>query len=679
MAGLTLNAAQREAVESIDGPCLVLAGAGSGKTRVITEKIVKLCRGSGLPPSRICALTFTNKAAAEMRERAAKALPPETAAALWISTFHSLGLEILRLEHRHLGLNRNFSLFDEQDCRKALRDILRSDFADLLRDSAENEILDQAQSAVSLWKGRLLAPDEIPGRDSVYGEIYAAYQQYLQACSAVDFDDLIFLTTRALQRSPQLKERWEQCFYYVLVDEYQDTNETQYQLLKLLTAKYRRFTVVGDDDQSIYSWRGARPENIKTLAADFPDLKVIKLEQNYRSSKRILHCANALIANNPHLFAKTLYSELPEGEKIEVMECRDEENEAEIAVSIIKGLRFSKRLPWHDFAILYRSNFQSRYFEKLLLQSEIPCRVSGGTGFFAQSEVKDIMAWCRLLANPQDDSALLRIINVPRRGIGTDTLQKLTETARLAHQSLFDCAMSGALNQKLAAQQRQALGDFIILTTRLRTFILSKKDLQLAQQLPDLIGYSAYLSGPRVSKAQVEFRMGNVRQICSWIGEIIKGRRGEPPQSFAKAVEKLGLRELMERRGTEGEEEDAVQLMTLHASKGLEFPVVILAGMEENLLPHRSCEEEGGSDEEERRLAYVGITRAQRRLFITLCKTRRQRGELSLPKPSRFLAELPQEELILHKAGEKLSLKISREEHLKNFDTALADIHSLLS
>lgn len=674
---MQLNPAQQQAVDYIDGPCLVLAGAGSGKTRVITEKIVKLCRGCGIAPNRICALTFTNKAAAEMRERAAKSLPQEAAAKLWISTFHSLGLEMLRLEYRAFGLNRKFALFDEQDCRKVLRDILRDEFADLLRDDSESELLQSAQTAISLWKGQLKAGRDV--QDSVMGQIYLAYERYLQACSAVDFDDLIYLPAKHLLTNEELRERWAQCFYYVLVDEYQDTNETQYQLLKILVSRLQRFTVVGDDDQSIYSWRGARPENIRLLAEDFPTLKVIKLEQNYRSSNRILSCANTLIANNPHLFEKTLFSTHADGPAIEIYQCQDEEREAERVVGLIKAYSFLRRRPWHEFAVLYRSNFQSRWFERLLLQAAIPCRVSGGTGFFAQSEVKDIMAWCRFLANPQDDSALLRIINVPRRGIGSETLEKLTAAAKVQRMSLFDLMLSSSLDHSLTPAQRSAVGEFIVLTTKLRAFILQQRDCELAQNLPELIGYEAYLNGPRVNKAALEYRMSNVRQICTWVGELIKGRRGEPARSFAQAVDKLGLREMMEMRGNDDGTEDAVQLMTLHASKGLEFPIVFLVGMEEGILPHKnSLEDNDGNVDEERRLAYVGITRAQQQLIMTYCKTRRIRGQLQLPEPSRFLAELNMADVERFTAEDTLKINQSTALRKASLDSAVSQLHALL-
>lgn len=679
---MQLNPAQSEAVNYTSGPCLVLAGAGSGKTRVITEKIVKLYKNYSIPPERICALTFTNKAANEMRERAGRELPPEVAARLWISTFHSLGLEILHIDHQSFNLGRTFTLFDEQDIKKALRDIVRSDFQVLLRNESESEIIDAAQNAISLWKGRLCAPEEISQAD-INLEIYRSYQRFLQACNAVDFDDLIFLPARALQRQAHLREKWAQCFSYVLVDEYQDTNETQYQLLKYLTAGSRRFTVVGDDDQSIYSWRGARPENIKTLLEDYPDLRVIKLEQNYRSSRRILRCANNLIANNPHLFAKSLFSDLDEGMKLQVYQCEDENHEAALVAATIAGIRFdlgAGKSRLSDFAVLYRSNFQSRFIEKALGQAGIPCRVTGGTSFYALAEVKDIMAWSRTIANPQDDSALLRIINVPRRGIGTDTLQKITDNARANHQSIFDCIMSGRVDAKLNTEQRSALADFIIICTRLRSYILSRRDAELAQNLPDLIGYPAYLNRPRENKAAINARLENVRIFCSWLTELIRGRRGEAPLSFARAVDKLTMREMLERRREDGEEEeDAVQLMTLHSSKGLEFPYVFMVGMEENILPHKSSLDAGGPQvEEERRLAYVGITRAQVFLALTYCRQRRVHGALAFPRPSRFLSELPQEELQRHLSGQPVRLTYSLHNKQRNLDQALDQLKDLL-
>ncbi len=679
---MQLNTAQNEAVQYTSGPCLVLAGAGSGKTRVITEKIVRLYKNYSIPPERICALTFTNKAANEMRERAGRELPAEAAARLWISTFHSLGLEILHLDHHSFNLGRSFTLFDEQDIKKALRDIVRNEFQGLLRNESESEIIEAAQNAISLWKGRLCAPEEVQ-QPSVNLEIYKSYQLFLKACNAVDFDDLIFLPARGLQQLPHLREKWAHCFSYVLVDEYQDTNETQYQLLKYITAGCRRFTVVGDDDQSIYSWRGARPENIKTLLEDYPDLKVIKLEQNYRSSRRILRCANNLIAHNPHLFAKSLFSDLDEGMKLQVYQCEDENHEASLVAAMIAGRRFelgAGQIRLSDFAVLYRSNFQSRFIEKALGQAGIPCHVTGGTSFYALAEVKDIMAWCRTIANPQDDSSLLRIINVPRRGIGTDTLQKITETARAAHQSIFDCIMSGRVDAKLNTEQRHALADFIIICTRLRSYILSGRDAELAQNLPDLIGYAAYLNRPRENKAAISARMDNVKMFCSWLSELIRGRRGEAPLPFARAVDKLTMREMLERRREDGDgQEDAVQLMTLHSSKGLEFPYVFMVGMEENILPHKSSLELGGIQvEEERRLAYVGITRAQSFLALTYCRMRRVRGALIYPKPSRFLKELPPEDLQQHQSGQPVKLQFTLHNKQRNLDCALDRLKDLL-
>lgn len=674
---MQLNSAQNEAVRYVQGPCLVLAGAGSGKTRVITAKIVSLIRNCAVPPNRICALTFTNKAAAEMRERAARDLTPEVASRLWISTFHSLGLEILRIEHNSFHLTRNFSLFDEYDSKKVLRDILRDEFAALLRGNSESELIDTAQQSISLWKGKLLSPEQVEDK-AWTKDIYFSYVRYLQACNAVDFDDLIFLPALKLRQDDRLYQKWSRCFYYVLVDEYQDTNETQYNLLQILVSGSKRFTVVGDDDQSIYSWRGARPENISVLASDYPDLKVIKLEQNYRSSNRILRNANHVIANNDHLFAKSLFSEHQEGPLLQIYECASEDNEGQTVCELIKALQFQYRLKWSDIAVLYRSNFQSRYIERYLNAARIPCEVTGGSSFFSLSEVKDMLAWCRVIANPQDDSALLRIINVPRRGIGTETLQVLTECARNTRQSLYSCAMSQALNQRLGKAQRQAVGDFLILATKLRSLLLSHQDLQLALQLPELTGYETYLRSLRENKASVQFHLDNARQLCQWVAELIHGKNGEPPLSFAKAVEKLGLREMMSQR-EDNSEHDAVQLMTLHASKGLEFPAVFMLGMEEGILPHQNSLEEGNASEE-RRLCYVGITRAQRFLTFSLCKQRRRNNEIILPKPSRFLGELIETDVQKHQSTQQVSWEDAeaRQRIEQNVSAAISSLKDLL-
>ncbi len=646
--GFKLNQAQLEAVQYTKGPCLVLAGAGSGKTRVITSKIVNLQRNYQIPPFRICALTFTNKAAGEMRERTALELGAETASKIWISTFHSLGLELLKLEHRAAGLPKNFTLFDEHDVNRVLKEILRTQFSSLLTGSSSKDALERSKTLIANWKTRLLAPDEVDS-NSVFSEVYAAYDAYLNACQCVDFEDLIYLPTRLLLNNDKLREKWQSCFFYVLVDEYQDTNETQYQLLKILTGGARSFTVVGDDDQSIYSWRGAKPQNLKTLSIDFPDLKVIKLEQNYRSSGRILNCANTLIANNPHLYEKTLFSEHPLGSKITVVRCADEECEALRITSEIKAGHFQEKAPWSSFAVLYRSNFQSRFLEKCLFEEGIPFLISGGTSFFDLQEIKDIMAYCRLISNLKDNAAFLRIINVPRRGIGEHTIKIIAETASKSGTSNFEACLNPVLVDKLLPAQHRSVNEFMFLITKLRQMLLNRKDSYLAENLVGLIGYERYLrSNSETRSAAVEYKLKNVNTFMDWILDMIRGRHGQDPLSFAHAVEKMGLKELQDRKNST-DNDDAVQLMTLHSSKGLEFPSVFLMGMEENILPHKESLEtgsEGGGLEEERRLAYVGITRAQKKLMITWCKKRKRYSTDIYPQMSRFIKEMAQEDLL---------------------------------
>lgn len=676
---MRLNQAQNEAVSYTTGPCLVLAGAGSGKTRVITSKIVNLLKNHQIPPNRICALTFTNKAAGEMRQRVSQEIDREKAARIWISTFHSLGLELIRIEHRALGLPHNFTIFDENDTTRVLREILRNQFPELISDSSEKEALDKAKNLISLWKSKLISPEEVK-TNTPYVELYRSYAAYLKACHTVDFEDLIYLSTKLLTSNPELKAKWQNCFQYVLVDEYQDTNETQYQLLKVLVGERQRFTVVGDDDQSIYSWRGARPENLKTLTEDFPNLKVIKLEQNYRSSGRILHCANILIANNPHLYQKTLFSEHPAGEKITILECANEEEEALRVAAEIKGQQFTEKCEWSNFAVLYRSNFQSRNIEKALHEARIPCFVTGGTSFFDLQEIKDIMAYCRLISNLKDNAAFLRIINVPRRGIGEQTLEAISNVAAKGNISNFEACMDQALGQYLHPTQLRAVNDFVSLMTKLRQMLLNHKDAYLAQVLPDLIGYERYLKvGTDSKNAAVEFKMRNVRSFLNWILDLIAGKNGEASLTFAQAVEKLGLKEIRDRKSDE-DKEDAVQLMTLHSSKGLEFPYVFLIGTEENILPHKNSlvgDNINQGLQEERRLAYVGVTRAQKKLCISWCKERLSRQDKIKTQISRFITELPQEDLIYVSAKEKKQK--SKEERIQDLTEAFMAVKGLSS
>ena len=638
---MKLNPGQQQAVEYVRGPCLVLAGAGSGKTRVITNKIAHLIRNTGYQPRQIAAVTFTNKAAREMKERVAQTLGRKEAKGLMISTFHTLGLEIIKREYKALGMKSNFSLFDDQDQLALLKELT---FDHLEEDK---ELLQQLVGQISNWKNALLTPEQAKGlarseREHTFAECYRRYELHLSSCNVLDFDDLITKPTLLFARDEQVCERWQQRIRYLLVDEYQDTNTSQYQLVKLLVGKRANFTVVGDDDQSIYSWRGAQPKNLVQLSKDFPELRVIKLEQNYRSSGCILNAANILIANNPHVFEKQLFSNLGYGDPMKVITANNEDHEAERVVGELIAHHFINKTDYKDYAILYRGNHQSRIFEKMLMQNRIPYRISGGTSFFSRPEIKDLLAYLRVLTNPEDDSAFLRIVNTPRRGIGPATIQKLGEWANTRDKSLYQASFDLGLGQTLSGQGLAALTNFTGWLDDVEKLV-EREPLIAVRDLLHGLDYQSWLFETSASPKAAEMRMKNVDQLFSWMAEMLEGDDLNEPMTLAQVVTRFTLRDMMER-GEEAEELDQVQLMTLHASKGLEFPYVFLVGMEEGILPHQSSIDEDNVDEE-RRLAYVGITRAQKSLFFTLCRERRQYGELIRPEPSRFLYELPQDDL----------------------------------
>ncbi|WKE65613.1 DNA helicase Rep [Gallaecimonas kandeliae] len=640
---MKLNPAQNDAVKYISGPLLVLAGAGSGKTRVITNKIAYLVQQCGWQAKHIAAVTFTNKAAREMKERVAQTLGKKEARGLTVSTFHTLGLNILKRDGHHLGLRAGFTLFDEADMSQALKEI----GAKLLQD--DKDLLNLVIGRIGQWKNDLILPDQAKalaqdGRDAAFAELYDRYSQYLRAVNALDFDDLILLPTLLLRDNLEVRERWQDRLRYLLVDEYQDTNTSQYEMVKLLVGERARFTVVGDDDQSIYSWRGARPENLVRLKEDFPHLKLVKLEQNYRSTATILRSANILIANNPHVYEKELFSELGQGERLKVMMANNEDHEAERVVAEILSHKFLGKTHYKDYAVLYRGNHQSRLLEKALMQNRIPYRISGGTSFFSRAEVKDIMAYLRLLVNPDDDTALLRIINVPRREIGPVTLEKLGHYAGLRKTSLFAASFDLGLEQHLTGRGLEAVREFTRWLTDLQEEAKRGEPEEAVRELIRGSHYENWLYESSPSAKAAEMRMKNVSTLFGWVSGMLRGDDLDEPMSLQEVVTRLTLRDMMERQSEEGEA-DQVQLMTLHASKGLEFPYVYLIGMEEGLLPHQSSIDEDNI-EEERRLAYVGITRAQRELTFMLCRERRQFGESVRPQPSRFLDELPQDDLV---------------------------------
>ncbi|WP_428624062.1 DNA helicase Rep [Sedimenticola sp.] len=664
-----LNPSQQEAARHIDSPLLVLAGAGSGKTRVITRKIAYLIETIGLQPRHITAVTFTNKAAREMKERVSALLKGKKSQGLSISTFHTLGLNIIRREYKLLGLKSGFSIFDAQDAESLLKELLR-------KGKGDDEVANSYQWRISEWKNDMLTPEQALAQaendlDQRSALLYAHYQRSLRAFNAVDFDDLILLPVRLFRESPEALEQWQNRIRHLLVDEYQDTNLSQYELVRQLVGVRQSLTVVGDDDQSIYAWRGARPENLIRLKEDFPSLKVVKLEQNYRSSGRILKAANTLIANNPHVFEKKLWCDLGPGEPIRVMSCKNELHEAEKVVSEIIHHKFTSGAAHGDYAILYRGNHQAKLFESALRQHNIPYFLSGGTSFFSRAEIKDVMAYLRLLANPDDDAAFLRIVNTPRREIGASTLERLGNYATERDVSLLAACDELGLEQHLSVRPLERLREF---AGWIRLFQQRAENDHPVETVRDMLRdlqYEDWLYEKASSDKVAERRWENVLELVQWLDQLHKGDRvGE---SLAEMVSHLALQDILERQDDESGN-DQVHLMTLHASKGLEFPHVFLVGMEEELLPHKSSIEEDNI-EEERRLAYVGITRAQRTLTISFAEKRKRFGEIIACEPSRFLAELPETDLKWEgRQGEPLS----KEEKQVRGNAHLASMRSLL-
>lgn len=638
-----LNKRQKEAVKSISRPTLVLAGAGSGKTSVITNKIAYLINECGIKANNIAAVTFTNKAAKEMKERISSLISKKESRGLIVSTFHTLGLRIIRGELTHLGLRSGFSIFDAEDSRALLKEL------SLQAGDVDTDLLDFFQHTISNLKNDMLSPEQAmqqsqSNQEEMIARLYMHYQQALTAYNAVDFDDLINLPVRLFREQPSILERWQHKIRYLLVDEYQDTNMSQYELVRLLIGDRNGLTVVGDDDQSIYAWRGAKPENLMQLQQDFPALNIIKLEQNYRSTCIILHAANTLIANNPHVFEKKLWSEHGVGNPIRIIKTSDDKAEAERVANEIISHRLRHNTNYHDYAILYRGNHQSRVMEMTLQQENLPYKISGGTSFFSRSEIKDIMAYLRLLVNPSDDNAFLRIINVPRRKIGTSTLQTLAAFAHSQECGLFDAIAAAGLDNQLGASAISHLTEFYHWIQNLMRLCEEGNPVNAIREMVEDIAYEAWLHQNSSSTSVAEKRMQNVWFLVDGLQTTLEREQEENAEATIKdAINRLILRDIMERQEDE-EENDGIQLLTLHASKGLEYPHVFIIGMEEELLPHRVSIEEDNI-EEERRLAYVGITRARENLTFTYASKRRQFGEVLNTSHSRFLDELPIEDL----------------------------------
>ena len=645
-----LNGPQSEAALYLDGPCLVLAGAGSGKTRVITQKIAYMIEDRGYDPRTIAALTFTNKAALEMQERIAKLLKqPKQAKQLTVSTFHSLGVKILRQEAAGVGLKDRFSIMDSDDCYTIVSDLgLTTDKQEIRR----------IQNAISLWKNGLVDPEdairEAKDEDEAQaGRIYRSYVATLAAYQAVDFDDLIRLPVELFRNNEPIRDRWQRKLRYLLMDEYQDTNTCQYELVKLLVTglgKKPMFTAVGDDDQAIYAWRGASVENIKTLQTDFPDLRVIKLEQNYRSTTRILQAANAVIGNNPKLFEKSLWSEHGLGEPIKVLGMQSDEQEADQVAIMISSDHFQRKNKWTDYAILYRGNHQARIIEQALRKERIPYTISGGQSFFDKAEIKDIIAYLRLIANEGDDPAFIRAVTTPKRGVGMATLEVLGEFSKQWNCSLFEAALKGGIEAKLSDRQLHPLRDFCHFINDMESRATrpgpSGSGDNAAELLDDMmkeINYEHYLY-ENFDERAAQGKWQNVLEFTNWLKERGRGGRdgsGEE-KNLLELTQMVALMSMLEGKD---EEPDAIRMSTLHASKGLEYPHVYLVGVEEGILPHKGdpddpIEKIAARIQEERRLMYVGITRAQRTLHVTWCKKRKRAGELVHCDPSRFIKEM---------------------------------------
>ena len=660
-----LNLAQQEAVNYLHGPCLVLAGAGSGKTRVITHKIARLIQ-SGLEAKRIAAITFTNKAASEMRERA-KTLIGREAKEVMICTFHALGVRMLRQNGQALGLKPQFSILDSDDVTSILKDAGGTTDAATAR---------QWQWAISLWKNMGLnaqqAESQAPDDNArIAARVMARYEERLVAYQSVDFDDLIGLPLKLLQNHPEVLAQWQQDLGHVLVDEYQDTNATQYELLKLLVGERQRLTAVGDDDQSIYGWRGATLDNLRRLPQDFPQLKVIKLEQNYRSTSAILRAANNVIASNPKLFPKTLFSELGEGEPVRIVDCDNEEHEAERTVARIQSIRagFSAdasgggvHKEWKDFAVLYRANHQARVFEQALRKAQIPYKVSGGQSFFDRAEIRDLCAWMRLWVNNDDDPAFLRAVTTPKRGIGHQTLSSLGVFASQYKLSLFEAMFASSLGAALSTRAVGSLQEFGRYVNDLEFRARHTEGAEnarafLSEWLKD-IGYEKHLYDGEDNEKLAAARWTNVMEFCDWMAARCGGEIDDASGAggMAMASEKKNLLEVAQTIAllstiTEREkDQNVVTLSTLHASKGLEWPHVMLVGCNEGLLPFKLDDENGTMKtvdesivqrlQEERRLMYVGITRAQRSLAVSWLKRRKKGREFVQGVASRFITEM---------------------------------------
>ena len=633
----TLNSAQREAVEKTEGPVLILAGAGSGKTRVLTTRIGHLIEDKGVQPANILAITFTNKAANEMRERVEETLESD-ASDMWISTFHSCCVRILRKDINRIGYNRSFVIYDSADQVTLVKDCLKE--LNLNDKVFEPKMI---ISTISGAKDKLYDPKKFKAmhmndnRMSTIADVYALYQDRLKRNSALDFDDLIFKTVELLKSDKEVLDYYRNRFKYIMVDEYQDTSKAQYELIKILAKEHQNICVVGDDDQSIYGWRGADIRNILEFEKDYDDVHVVKLEQNYRSTQIILDAANTVISNNIERKRKRLWSEKKEGELIKIQVAQDEIEESDFVADMIAKISREQNRSYKDFAVLYRANAQSRSVEDALNRSQIPYNIYGGTKFYERKEIKDLIAYLRVIQNPQDDISIKRIINVPRRGIGLRTIEKIEDRASLKEESIYSVLIDIEDNSDISRKARASISEFVDLMSTLRSFTDVYTVSQIIEKVLESTGYKDELLKEKNNEG--EDRLENLQELISVALEFESASDDKSLEAFLTSVA------LNAEPSDDEEQEDRVSLMTIHSSKGLEFPVVFLAGMEEKIFPiARAIQSMRDSDiEEERRLCYVGITRAKEELFLTLTRKRTLYGRTNPSIASRFIEELPGE------------------------------------
>ncbi len=636
----TLNPAQREAVEKTEGPVLILAGAGSGKTRVLTTRIGHLIEDKGVQPANILAITFTNKAANEMRERVEETLESD-ASDMWISTFHSCCVRILRKDINRIGYNRSFVIYDSADQVTLVKDCLKE--LNLNDKVFEPKMI---ISTISGAKDKLYDPKQFKAmhmndnRMSKIADVYALYQDRLKRNSALDFDDLIFKTVELLKSDKEVLDYYRNRFKYIMVDEYQDTSKAQYELIKILAREHQNICVVGDDDQSIYGWRGADIRNILEFEKDYDDVHVVKLEQNYRSTQIILDAANTVISNNIERKRKRLWSEKKDGELIKIQVAQDEIEESDFVADMIAKISREQNRSYKDFAVLYRANAQSRSVEDALNRSQIPYNIYGGTKFYERKEIKDLIAYLRVIQNPQDDISIKRIINVPRRGIGLRTIEKIEDRANLKQESIYSVLIDIETNSDISTKARNSISEFVdnvigTLRTMREVYPVSK----LIEKVIESIDYYGYIDELyKGNKEEAEERKDNVKEFISVAMEFEQISEEKDLETFLTGV-------ALTSESSEEEEIDKVSLMTIHTSKGLEFPVVFIVGMEDGLFPiARAVRSMNDSEiEEERRLCYVGITRAKEILYLTLTQKRTLYGKTNPSIASRFMEELPKE------------------------------------